>query len=203
MFRSLRIPFNFTKLILLLGSAFVLATLAAGWNSQRALAHTRVEVGPYVIVLGWNEEPVIVGERNAIWLQILENETPVSPDLEVDLEATVFYGGHSFLGIPAPAEKEGEFLVEIFPTVRGTYELQLVGMIGETPADTVIELDEVQPASVLQFPEEQPDLNELQARLEETQAQLNTANLIAVAGLVAGVLGLGLAILNLFRRSKS
>ncbi|NJN43674.1 MAG: hypothetical protein HC806_02355 [Anaerolineae bacterium] len=33
-----------------------------------ALAHTRVEAGPYVIIVGWQEEPVIVGERNAVWL---------------------------------------------------------------------------------------------------------------------------------------
>jgi hypothetical protein len=203
MFRRLRISLNFTKFIGLIGGAIVLAIVAAGWNSRPALAHTRVEAGPYVIVVGWENEPVIVGERNAIFLQVLEEENPVADDIQVELEATVFYGGRSFLGIPDPSQTEGVFLVEIFPTVRGRYELQLAGTIGETPVDIIVELDEVQPAGALQFPEEQPDPIEMQAQLEETQAQLRTANSIAIAGLVAGILGLGLAAFSLIRRSKS
>lgn len=203
MFRRLRISLNFTKFTGLLWGAFVLAIVAAGWNSHPALAHTRVEAGPYVIVVGWENEPIIVGERNAVFLQVLEEETPIADDVPVELEATVFYGGRSFLGIPDPSEQEGVFLVEIFPTVRGRYELQLTGTIGETPVDIIVELDEVQPAGALQFPEEQPDPIEMQAQLEEMQAQLRTANIIAIAGLGAGILGLGLAVFSLIRRSIS
>ncbi|GAB4577899.1 MAG: hypothetical protein Fur0022_06310 [Anaerolineales bacterium] len=170
---------------------------------QTARAHTRVEAGPYVIVVGWEQEPVIVGERNAVWLEILEGDLPVTEDVKVDLEATVFYGGHSFLGFPAPAEKAGLFLMDMFPTVRGVYELQLIGTIGETPVDLLVELDEVQPASALQFPENQPDPLVLQTQLEETQAQLRTANLLAMAGLVTGLLGLGVGVTALIRRTKT
>ena len=36
-------------------------------------AHERVEVGPYVIIVGWETEPVIVGERNALFFEITED----------------------------------------------------------------------------------------------------------------------------------
>ena len=64
-------------------------------------------------------------------------------------------------------------------------------------------LDEVQPASALQFPEEQPDPIEMQTQLEATHAQLRTANLLAIAGLAVGLIGLGVAVFGLIRRSKS
>ena len=166
-------------------------------------AHTRIDIGPYVIVVGWENEPVIVGERNAVWLEILDRELPLSEDVKVDLEATIFYGGRSFLGFPAPSETPGVFLLDMYPTVRGTYELQLTGTIGDTAVDTIVELDEVQPASALQFPESQPDPIELQTQLAETQAQLRIANLLAIAGLAAGLLGLGAAVFSLIRQSKS
>lgn len=166
-------------------------------------AHSRIEIGPYVVVVGWEDEPVIVGERNAVWLEILDGELPLSEEIKVDLEATVFYGGRSFLGFPAPSETPGIFLLDMFPTVRGIYELQLTGTIGDTAVDSIVELDEVQPASALQFPESQPDPIDLQTQLADTQAQLRTANLLAIAGLAAGLLGLGVAVFSLFRRSKS
>ncbi len=191
------------KYLSALFGALALALGLALWGTYSAQAHTRIEAGPYFIVVGWENEPVIVGERNAVWLEILEGEVPISEDVKVDLEASVFYGGHSFLGFPAPAEKQGIFLMDMFPTVRGTYEIQLTGTIGDTPVDTVVELDEVQPASALQFPEEQPDPIALQAELEATQAQLRTANMLAIAGLVAGLMGLGVAVFSLIRRSKS
>lgn len=183
--------------------ALALALGAAILTPQAARAHTRVEAGPYALVVGWVEEPPIVGAKNAVWLQILEGDTPISNQVRVDLEASIFYGGHSFLGIPTPAEKPGEFVVEIFPTVRGTYELQLTGIIGETSVDILVELDEVQPASALQFPEPLPDPLALQASLEEAQRQARTANALALAGLVIGVLGLGLGLVSFLRRTKA
>jgi hypothetical protein len=69
--------------------------------------------------------------------------------------------------------------------------------------DTLVELDEVQPASALQFPETQPDPLALQTQLDETQAQLRTAHTLALAGLVVGLIGLSIAVFALLRRNKA
>jgi hypothetical protein len=179
----------------------MLALGLAVWHP--AQAHTRIETGPYIIVVGWEVEPVIVGERNAIWLEILEGDVPVSKEVKVNLEASVFYGGQAFLGFPAPSSQPGVFLMDMFPTIRGTYDLQLTGTIGETPVEALIELDEVQPASILQFPEKQPDPIQLQTELKAIQAQLRTVQILAIAGLAAGLLGLGAAAFSLIRRART
>ncbi len=192
---------NYRKCLFILFGGLVLGL--GVWGTHPAQAHTRIEAGPYTIVVGWEVEPVIVGERNAVWLEILEGDLPVSREVKVDLEASVFYGGQVFLGFPAPSGEPGVFLMDMFPTIRGTYDLQLRGTIGETQVDTLTQLDEVQPASVLQFPEKQPDLIQLQTELKAIQAQLRTAQFLAIAGLVAGLLGLGAAGFALIRRTKT
>ena len=47
-------------------ATILISLVFAGLLGQSALAHTRVEVGPDVLIVGWENEPVIVGERNAI-----------------------------------------------------------------------------------------------------------------------------------------
>ncbi|MCB9135376.1 MAG: hypothetical protein H6636_08110 [Anaerolineales bacterium] len=190
-----------SRFILFLLSALFLAGTGASL-ATRASAHTRVEADPFTFIVGWQKEPVVVGDRNAVLLQILDGETPLANDVKVDLEGTILYGGRSFLGIPEPAGEDGVFLIDLYPTVRGTYELQLQGTIGENPVAVSVELDEVQPAKVIQFPQEQPDVVQMQSELQQTQAQLKTANLLAIAGLVAGLLGLVVGVFSLLRRTK-
>ncbi len=50
--------------------ALLLALTIIILSQRTALAHERVEIGPYVIVVGWVNEPAIVGERNALFLEI-------------------------------------------------------------------------------------------------------------------------------------
>ncbi len=54
-----------------------LSLLFVSVGVRSALAHERVELGPYVVVVGWVKEPAIVGERNALFLQITEDGEPV------------------------------------------------------------------------------------------------------------------------------
>ena len=60
---KIRVPAN-PLLRLFLPALLALTALAV--FPRAALAHSRVEVGPYTIVVGWEKEPVIVGERNAM-----------------------------------------------------------------------------------------------------------------------------------------
>lgn len=168
-----------------------------------ALAHSRVEIGPYAVVVGWLQEPPIVGERNALVIEISENEAPVE-GVEATLDAELLYGGRSFRTNLNPTVTPGLYTAEIFPTVRGQYAVHLFGAIGDVEVDEIVEPEEVFPASRIQFPQAQPDPGELQkefqADVAELESQLGTARLLAVAGVVTGLLGTGLAAFGLLRR---
>jgi hypothetical protein len=164
-----------------------------------ALAHARVEIGPYVVIVGWKNEPVVVGERNALVIEVTEDGRPVE-GLEGTLDVGVLYAGRTFTGNLAPTEEPGVYAVEILPTVRGLYSVQLSGAIEELQVDEIVEPEEVLPAAVLQFPESPPDARDLQASIDVLSSQLQTARVLAIAGLVLAVLGIGVAAVAILRK---
>jgi hypothetical protein len=192
--RSWSIPRSTRWLAALAALAITLA------RAQPALAHERIEIGPYVIILGWQNEPPIVGERNAIRLEVTEGETPVE-GVESSLNLELFYGGQSYRSNLSPAGEPGVYLAELFPTVRGQYSAHLVGTIGDTAVDVTVEPEEVFPGSRLQFPQAQPDPLEMQQQIAALEGQLETTRLLAVGGLVAGLIGLVVAALSRRRRA--
>ena len=183
---------------LLIGA--VLAGIFSLWSPRSVYAHTRVEIGPYTLILGWEFEPVIVGERNALVLEVLEGEAPVL-GLEGTLRLDVLYGGRTFIGNLAPTTTPGLYRAEIVPTVRGQYEVQLTGSIADLTIDELLEPEEVLPARVLQFPESQPDPAEVQASIEALEQRVQTAVIVGAAGFLVGLVGIGLAVFSLRRSS--
>ena len=165
---------------------------------QTVLAHSRVEVGPYAIVVGWAEEPAIVGERNALVIEITEDETPVL-GVESTLNAELQYAGRTFRANLNPSTEPGWYSVEIFPTVRGQYAVHLSGMIEDLAVDEVIEPEEVFSAARIQFPEPQPDPRDLQNEIDELTTQLASARTLAYTGIGIGVLGILLAAVAIIR----
>lgn len=166
---------------------------------QSALAHTRVEIGPYVVVVGWLVEPPIVGERNALTVAITREDQPVE-GAEATLNAEMLYAGRTFRVNLNPTATPGLYTAEIFPTVRGQYAVRLFGTLGDVAVDEVIEPEEVFPADRIQFPEAQPDPRALQEEITALESELQTARVLAMAGLGVGALGLILAAFSLFRR---
>ncbi len=164
-----------------------------------ALAHDRVEVGPYVIVIGWEKEPVIVGERNAIVFEISEDEAPVEG---LELEAQVNYAGETFSGNLSPTGAPGAYSLEILPTVRGQYQVLLSGAIGDTQVNESLEPEEVLPARTLQFPQFAPDALELQATIDDLAGQLQTARLLTIAALLITLVAIVIAVIGLLRSRK-
>jgi hypothetical protein len=181
-------------------AGLLLALLLALVSTQAALAHARIEVGPYVIIIGWRSEPPIVGERNALLFEISEDGQPVE-GVEATLNVVVSYAGRTFTGNLNPTATPGQYTVEIFPTVRGQYQVLLSGAVGETAVDVTGEPEEVLPAAALQFPEALPDTLAMQETLDELTGQLRTTRLLSISGLVGALLGLGAAVLA-FLRSK-
>lgn len=188
---------------LIVTTALILGLGFAGLNARPVLAHTRVEIGPYLAIIGWRNEPVIVGERNAITIEVTKDDVPVE-GLEASLDVRVLYAGHTFIGNLSPTfGSPGLYQVEIYPTVRGQYQIQLSGKIEDTAVDKTVEPEEVLSPGVLQFPEVQPDPVELKNTIAGLESRLQTAYTLAIVGVVVGVLGLGGAVFSLLRRPKS
>ncbi len=182
----------------------LLSLLFTSVGLRSALAHERVELGPYVVVVGWVKEPAIVGERNALFLQITENGEPVE-GVAATLDAQIQYGGRTFRSNLVPYLSPGEYTIEIFPTVRGQYSVRLFGAIEDLEVDELVDPEEVFPASRLQFPETQSDPLELQQErqqeMAELQTQLKLTRIIALVGIGIGTIGIALAAISLQQRS--
>ncbi len=170
--------------------------LFAGWQVRSVFAHTRVEVGPYAIVVGWLVEPPVIGERNAVTIEVHEGDAPVV-GVEAALDAEFMYGGQVFRANLNPTDTPGLYTAEIFPTVRGQYVLRLFGSIGDLEVDEMLEPEEVFPASRIQFPEAQPEPRELQQQIVMLDAEVQAARTLAMIGLGVGVIGLLVGVFTL------
>lgn len=184
------------------GKLTVLAWLLAMvlLSSQPAFAHTRTEIGPYIVIIGWRAEPAIVGERNALVLEILDqDDNPVNGvDGTMDLE--VEYGGRTFRSNLTATPTPGYYTAEIFPTVRGQYSVHLFGFIEDEDVDVVLEPEEVFDASRIQFPEAAPAARDLQADIATLQAEAQSARTMGYVGVGVGLLGVALAVFSLLRK---
>lgn len=161
-----------------------------------ALAHDRVEVGPYVVIIGWENEPPVVGDRNNLVIDITKDGEPVE-EVEATLDLRVLYGGLTFTANLNPTSTPGHYRVDMYPTVRGQYILEFTGVIEDMEVDFEAEPEEVLPASALQFPEVPPETAELQTEIDNLAGQLETARLLAIAGIVVGVIGITVGVAGL------
>ncbi|MCA9983881.1 MAG: hypothetical protein KDE09_17345 [Anaerolineales bacterium] len=194
---------------LLVGIFLLLLLLALTGRSQAALAHGREVVGDYVFVLGWLSEPPVVGERNALLLEI-EHESSGAPvtGAEADLTTELVYADQTLrVNLIPSAEEPGRYTADLIPTVRGTFSVRLIGLLDDTEIDLLMDADEVFPATRLQFPETAPDTltvrNEMQAQIDLLTADLRSARLIAYIGPIIGFLSLILGALGLRKASQS
>jgi hypothetical protein len=123
-------------------------------NFQLAFAHEGVTVGDYEIEIGWVNEPPIVGQQNALVVNVstISDEKPVE-DVS-GLTVTVSYGGQSktLTLQPLGEDTPGQFIAPLIPTVAGEYTVTLGGKLGDTNVNAEIHPEEVASADILQFP---------------------------------------------------
>lgn len=178
----------------------ILATLGLFQiTSGDALAHDRVEVGPYLLIIGWENEPPVVGDRNFLVIDITKEGQPVE-EVEATLDLQVVYGGRTFTSNLNPTSIPGHYRVDMYPTVRGQYILEFQGMIEDLEVDFTAEPEEVLPASVLQFPESPPETTELQTAIDDLTTRLETARLLAIVGIAVGIIGVAVGAVGLLRK---
>ncbi|MFN8597098.1 MAG: hypothetical protein U0559_13065 [Anaerolineae bacterium] len=180
--------------------AAVAAVMAAVMLVGTALAHERIVKGDYAFVLGWVDEPPIVGLKNAalIELSTASDDKPVE-GAEATLTAQIEFGGKTKELVLRPLEETpGSYAADFIPTRRGTYTLKIGGTLNGQPIDVSGEIEEVGSADSLAFPE--PLGGDLQKAIDDVRGEVNSARTFGVAGAALGTIGLVLAGVALGRK---
>jgi hypothetical protein len=160
-----------------------------------AFAHERIEIGDYVFVLGWLEEPPLAGLKNAAYIEItLKSDGSPVTSAEGSLDARIEYGGRMRDLVLRPIQDTpGAYAGDFIPTRRGVYTLKLTGALGDQPIDISGEIEEVISAASMQFPEEQPSTDEVLQTIDEVRSEIGSARLFGIVGLALGATGVVLA----------
>ena len=125
-------------------SFFALAGLIVlGFSFSFAYAHTTVEVGPYEIEIGWQDEPPVVSVLNAITIEIREpgDVEGVSKGITnafKNLQASVVSGGASKVLDINTDPRPGHYYAKIIPTKIGSLEIKLQGEINGIKINEII-----------------------------------------------------------------
>ena len=122
-----------------------------------AYAHTTIEVGPYEIEAGWQDEPPVVGILNAITIDIREPGDVEGLSMGItnafrNLDATVISGGASKVLDINTDPRPGHYYAKIIPTKTGSLEVKLEGKINGIEINEVIVIEDVESTSILDFP---------------------------------------------------
>ncbi len=175
---------------------FVVACLFAmelAWFSTNLVsAHQTVTAGPYNVEIGWLDEPPIVGQMNAIVMNLSTSDGKSTPVTEAitGLTLTVSYGGQSKILTLQPLGEDtpGQYVAPILPAVAGLYTVDVTGKLGTTDVKVEVQPEEVQAPDSVQFP---------QVATSSGGSSFGPAGWLAITGLVIGLAALILAALKL------
>jgi hypothetical protein len=183
--------------------AAVLAVAVLALSAGAASAHEEREVGDHTFVVGFIGEPVFTGQKSGLEFFVShDGEEPVE-GLEETLRAQVIYGSQTRdLEISPRFGEPGAYESVFFPTAAGPYTFRIFGEVeGEafdesftSGPETFGEVDEL---SGGQFPVQFPSTGDVVADAEAGAAaatQATIALVLAVIGLLAGLVALGLTV---------
>ena len=170
-----------------LSLGFVLASLVSIALVPAASAHSGVEVGEFLVTVGWKNEPAYVGQPNAVQVTVLDHhdESPITDLATGDLSVVVSTAGQDSASLPLDAAFDaaesigplGEYVAELVPTAPGDYTFHVTGSIHGTAVDLELTsgeetFDAVQGSSDLEFPAKLPNLGEVATRLDRIDARI-------------------------------
>ena len=182
--------------------------------TQTASAHETITVGDYDVEYGWVNEPAIVGQPNAVVINItahaasssaspttMATDTGVSSAQVANIDISAMriqavYGGQTkALALqPLGENTPGQFIAPMTPMRPGKYTIHLGGSIGSTAFNTDVVPEEVMTADVVQFP------SDTSQAAGAAGSSGNTSGWLAIAGLVLGALGTILGVIALIRK---
>jgi hypothetical protein len=169
-------------------NAALLALLATVLTFGIALAHTTVTVGNYEIEVGWTDEPPVVGQRNAVVINV-SDATDAEKEVDISkLVVNISYGGQTkaLTLQPFSEDAKNQYIAPILPAIPGQYTVQLRGQIGDgTNVNLDVQPEEVAAADTLAFPSAQSGGSNSGLGLSAWLA--GGALLVALAALVLGI----------------
>jgi hypothetical protein len=165
-----------------------------------ALAHETITVGDYAVEYGWINEPAVVGQPNAVVINITSNISQTnSTSSEIDtsgLQISAVFGPQTkVLSLqPLGENTPGQYIAPMTPMLPGVYTIHLGGNIGTTTFNTDVQPEEVKTADVVQFPASDP------AQAASSSSGLGLAGWLGIAGIVLGAFGTILGLLSFTRK---
>ena len=168
-----------------------------------AHAHDKKSAGPFVLTIGWGEEPAFAGVKNTVQVRVADaagsplKNTPASLSVEV-----VFGDERMVLPLARSAEVPGTFVAAIIPTRAGTYTLRVTGTLGTQAVDLTstcsgTTFDCVADTAALQFPAKDPSAGQLADGLSRALPRAERAMETATRARTMGFAAVALAALAL------
>jgi hypothetical protein len=195
-----------------MAAVLVGSTLLALTLPGTALAHERRSIAnsKYDVVVGWNVEPAFVGQMNGATIRIMNagTTTPVTgADKSLKLEMRQGASTQSFPLTPVFGQ-DGLYIAHVMPTRVGDYRFVFTGSInGDSVNETFDSADGkfngVEAPTAVQFPVQIGDPAQTATAAQAAQSDAQSARMLAIAGIVVGVLGLLVGIGAWLLRPKS
>lgn len=151
-----------------------------------AAAHEGVEVGEFVLRVGFDSEPAYVDVPNGVFLRVQhpkegeghhDANATLEPFLgaEKTLNVTVSTGGKEVtLPFEAKFGRPGEYVARFIPTVPGSYTFHFEGRLHDEPVDKKLEYpDPVEKRADAEFPARGASNYEAEQRLVQLTGEVN------------------------------
>jgi hypothetical protein len=167
----------------------LVAVMAVFITYQIASAHTTIHVGDYDVEIGWVDEPPIVGQRNAVVVNVT-NTTATDSVVDISkLTVNANYGGETKTLTLQPLSEDttNQYIAPILPLIAGQYTVQLRGQLDSTNISSDVQPEEVVPSDTLAFPSAPVS--------QSGNGGMSLSGWLSVIGLIAGLSGLILAFL--------
>ena len=182
-------------------------------GARPAFAHGTRGQGDLKFTVGWANEPALVGQPNAVQLELVHDGAPVR-GAEETLKVTVSIGDESTdpLELRTVFDSPGEYRADLIPTVVGGYTFHFTGTVDDEKVDQSFVspkdgFDEVEGTSGIAFPKQAPTTTELAAKLASMERDISDANTAATRARFIGFVGVLIAVagigLGFFSRRRA
>lgn len=164
---------------------------------KTVLAHQTVQIGDYAVEYGWVNEPAVVGQLNAVVINITGKGGDTNIDIS-NLHIQAVLGSEKKILTLQPLSETmpGQFIAPMTPTRPGTYSFHLSGTVGAGVFNNDVQPDEVHTADLVQFPL-------IKIGTQAPSMGLGMEGWLGIAGILLGILGIFLGVMALSKNRRN